>query len=309
MLPERVAIVEVGPRDGFQMEKTFLPTDLKVEVIDLLTKAGLAKIEATSFVSPTVIPQMADAPEVMARIRRARGTVYSVLVPNVKGAERAVAAKADGIRLVVCATEAYNQRNVGMSVAESMALIPAIKAAAGAIPVEVVIGLSFGCPLEGAVPEDRVVGLARRIAGMGIPEISIADSIGIAHPVQVRAMVERLGRELPGLQFSLHIHDTRGLGLVNALAAMEAGIDTFDSGLGGLGGCPVFPGATGNIATEDLVNMCAEMGIETGVDLVPVREASRRIAEFLGRALPSRVLAVGTREELYRRIEKPAVQA
>jgi hydroxymethylglutaryl-CoA lyase len=309
MLPERVRIVEVGPRDGFQMEKTFLPTDLKVEVVDLLTAAGLPKIEATSFVRPRVIPQMADAAEVMARIRRASGTAYSVLVPNVKGAERAVEARADGIRLVVCATESYNRRNVGLSVAESMALIPSIREAAGAIPVEVVIGLSFGCPLEGAVPEDRVVGLARQVAGMGVDEISVADSIGIAHPVQVRAMVERLRRELPGVHFSLHIHDTRGLGLANALAAMEAGIDTLDSGLGGLGGCPVFPGATGNIATEDLVNMCSEMGIDTGVDLGPVREASRKVAEFLGRALPSRVLAVGTREELYRRIEKPAVQA
>jgi hydroxymethylglutaryl-CoA lyase len=309
MLPERVRIVEVGPRDGFQMETTFLPTDLKVAVIDLLTKASLPKIEATSFVSPRVIPQVADAAEVMARIQRAPGTVYSVLVPNVKGAERAAEAGADGIRLVVCATEAYNRRNVGMSVAESMALVQPIKEAAGAIPVEVVIGLSFGCPLEGAVPPDRVVGLARQIAGLGIREISIADSIGIAHPVQVRSLVERLRRELPEVHFSLHIHDTRGLGLANALAAMEAGIDTFDSGLGGLGGCPVFPGATGNIATEDLVNMCEEMGVATGVDLGPVREASRKVAEFLGRTLPSRVLAVGTREELYRRIEKPAVQA
>ncbi len=308
-LPQRVTVVEVGPRDGFQMEKAFLPTDLKVEVIDLLTKAAIPQIEATSFVNPDVIPQMADAAEVMARIQRAPGTVYSVLVPNVKGAERAVAARADGIRLVVCATETYNRRNVGMSVTESMALIPKTKDAAGATPVEVVIGLSFGCPFEGAVPEERVVGLAEQTAGMGIQQISIADSIGIANPAQVRRLVERLRTALPDVHFSLHMHDTRGLGLANALAAMEAGIDTFDTGLGGLGGCPVFPGATGNIATEDLVNMCEEMGIPTGVDLGPVREASRRVQELLGRALPSRVLAVGTRAELYGRIASPRAAA
>jgi hydroxymethylglutaryl-CoA lyase len=305
-----VTVVEVGPRDGFQMEKTFLPTDLKVEVIDLLAGAGIRKIEATSFVNPKVVPQMADAGEVMARIARVPGVVFSVLVPNVKGAERAALAKADGIRLVVCATENYNRRNVGMSVAESMATIPPIVTAAGPAPVEVVIGLSFGCPFEGAVPEDRVVGLARESAGMGIREVSVADSIGIANPAQVRRLVERLQSELPSdVHLSLHIHDTRGLGLANALAAMEAGIDTFDSGLGGLGGCPIFPGATGNIATEDLVNMCEEMGIDTGVDLGPVREASRKVQQFLSRPLPSRVLAVGTRDELYRRISKERVEA
>ena len=310
MLPKRVTVVEVGPRDGFQMEKTLLPSALKVEVIDLLTRAGIRKIEATSFVNPKVVPQMADAAEVMTRIRRAPDALYSVLVPNVKGAARAVEARANAIRLVVCATETYNQRNVGMSVAESMALVPAIVETArpAGIPVEVVIGVSFGCPFEGPVAEDRVVDLAKQAAAMGIREISIADSIGIANPAQVRRLVERLRRELPQIGFSLHLHDTRGLGLANALAGMEAGIDTFDSGLGGLGGCPIFPGATGNIATEDLVNMCEEMGVETGVDLGPVREASRRVQESLGRPLPSRVLAVGTREELYRRIGKEAVQ-
>lgn len=309
-LPRRVTVVEVGPRDGFQMEKTFLPTDLKVEVIDLLARAGIRKIEATSFVNPKVIPQMADAAEVIARVARVPGVAYSVLVPNVKGAERAVEAKADAIRLVVCATETYNRRNVGLSVAESMATIPPIIAAAGGLPVEVVFGLSFGCPFEGAVPEDRVVDLAREAAAMGVREISLADSIGIANPAQVRRMVDRVRGELPpDVNLSLHIHDTRGLGLANALAALLAGIDTFDSGLGGLGGCPIFPGATGNIATEDLVNMCEEMGIETGIDLRPVREASRKVQQFLSCTLPSRVLAVGTRDELYRHISKERVGA
>ena len=309
-LPRRVTIVEVGPRDGFQMEKLILPTDLKVGVIDLLSRAGLPKIEATSFVSPKLIPQMADAADVMALIKRRPGTVYSVLVPNVKGAERAAAARADSIRLVICATETYNQRNVGMSVAESLAALRGILEVArpAGIPVEVVIGLSFGCPFEGQVPEERVVELAKQVAGIGVREISAADSIGIANPAQVRRLCERLQRALPAVRFSLHIHNTRGLGLANALAALETGIDTFDSGLGGLGGCPVFEGATGNIPTEDLVNMCEEMGIDTGVSLALVREASRRVQEFLGRALPSHVLRVGTRQELYHRIARETPQ-
>lgn len=304
-LPARVTIVEVGPRDGFQMEKAILPTELKVGVVDLLSRARLPKIEATSFVNPKLIPQMADAAELMARLERRPGTCYSVLVPNLKGAERALAAKADSVRLVVCATETYNRRNVGMSVAESMAQVPALAAAAakGGAAFEVVLSLAFGCPFEGHVPEDRVIELGRQLHDAGVLEVSLADSIGTANPAQVRRLVARARRELPGARFSLHIHNTRGLGLANVLAALEEGIDTFDAGLGGLGGCPIFPGATGNIPTEDLVNMCEEMGIETGVDLAPLREASRRVQEFLGRQLPSHVLRVGTRAELFAKIE------
>lgn len=303
-LPQRVTIVEVGPRDGFQMEKAILPTDFKVGIVDLLSRSGLPKIEATSFVNPKAVPQLADAAELMASIERRRGTVYSVLVPNLKGAERAVAAKADSIRLVVCATETYNRRNVGMGVDDSIALVPGIQEVARArgVTFEVVVGLAFGCPFEGDVPEDRVMALARRLSEMGVRELSLADSIGTGNPAQVRRMAERARRELPEVHFSLHIHNTRGLGLASVLAAMEAGIDTFDAGLGGLGGCPVFEGATGNVPTEDLVNMCEEMGIATGVDLGVVREASKRVQGFLGRALPSHVLRVGTRQELFAKI-------
>jgi hydroxymethylglutaryl-CoA lyase len=302
-LPEHVRVVEVGPRDGFQMERAFIPTDLKVEVIDLLASAGLPKIEATSFVSPRIVPQMADAAEVMARVRRPPGVALSVLVPNLKGAERAVLARADGMRLVVCATETYNRRNVGLSVAESIAQVAEISdlGARAGVSVEAVIGLAFGCPFEGEVPEDRVLGLAREVRDRGVREISLADSVGLANPARVRRMAERALAEMPDVRFSLHIHDTRGLGLANALAGLQAGIDAFDTGLGGLGGCPLFTGATGNIATEDFVNMCEEMGISTGVDLGRVREASARVQAFLGRPLPSRVLAVGTRAELYAR--------
>lgn len=299
--PERVTIVEVGPRDGFQMEKTFIPTDLKVEVIDLLSAAGLTRIEATSFVSPKVIPQMADAAEVMSRIARRPGTHYTALVPNLKGAERALAAGADELELVIVASESYNRRNVGMSVDESLEAARAIAATAKAAgrPVQVVIGCSFGCPIEGPVPEAQVERIAIAVAEMRIGRISLADSIGVANPTQVRRLVGRIRETLPHVALSLHIHNTRGLGIANVLAGFEAGVDTFDAGLGGLGGCPIFPGATGNVATEDVVNLFEEMGVPTGIDLGKVREASRKVQDFLGRALPSYILRVGTRAELY----------
>jgi len=202
---------------------------------------------------------------------------------------------------VIVASESYNRKNVGMAVDESIASARDIVEAARAtgIPVQVVIGCSFGCPLEGPVPEAQVERIARAVAGLGIGRLSLADSIGVANPAQVRRLVERVRKALPALPLSLHIHNTRGLGIANVLAGFEAGIDAFDAGLGGLGGCPIFPGATGNVATEDVVNLFEEMGVPTGIDLRKVREASRRIQEFLGRPLPSYVLRVGTRSELY----------
>ena len=301
MTSKSVTIVEVGPRDGLQMEKAFVPTDLKVRVINLLSEAGLRSIEATSFVSPTVIPQMMDAGEVMAAITRRPGTTYKVLVPNLKGAERAFEAKADALELVIVASEGYNKRNVGLTVDQSIAACAEIaKAAAGrSIPLEVVIGTSFGCPIEGHVPEEQVERIARAVAAFGISRLSLADSIGSANPAQVRRLVARISSALPAMPLSLHLHNTRGLGIANALAGFDAGIDTFDAGLGGLGGCPVFPGATGNVATEDMVNVFEEMGVKTGVDLGKVREASRLMQQFLNRPLPSYILRVGTTAELY----------
>ena len=301
MTSKSVTIVEVGPRDGLQMEKAFVPTDLKVRVINLLSEAGLRSIEATSFVSPKVIPQMMDAGEVMAAITRRPGTTYKVLVPNLKGAERAFEAKADALELVIVASEGYNKRNVGLTVDQSIAACAEIaKAAAGrSIPLEVVIGTSFGCPIEGHVPEEQVERIARAVAAFGISRLSLADSIGSANPAQVRRLVARISSALPAMPLSLHLHNTRGLGIANALAGFEAGIDTFDAGLGGLGGCPVFPGATGNVATEDMVNVFEEMGVKTGVDLGKVREASRLMQQFLNRPLPSYILRVGTTAELY----------
>jgi hydroxymethylglutaryl-CoA lyase len=225
------------------------------------------------------------------------------LVPNLKGATHAIAARVDALEVVIVASESYNRKNVGMSVDASLAvtrdIVDAAKAAG--VPVQVVIGCSFGCPLEGPVPEAQVERIARAAAAMGVERLSLADSIGIANPRQVRRLVERIRRALPDQALSLHIHNTRGLGLANVLVGFEAGIDTFDAGLGGLGGCPIFPGATGNVATEDVVNLFEEMGVSTGVDLQKVREASRKVQDFLGRPLPSYVLRVGTRAELYAR--------
>lgn len=298
-LPERVKVVEVGPRDGFQMETQFIPTELKVELIDLISESGVSKVEATSFVHPKVIPQMRDAAEVMARIRRRPGVCYTVLVPNLKGLLRAIEAKADSARLVVCVTETYNLRNVGLSVDASLEVCREMLAEAGKFPVEAIIAVAFGCPLEGPVPEERVCELAHRFVDLGVRELGIADSAGLAHPHQVARIMGRLKHQLPDVELSLHLHDTRGLGLANVLAALGEGIDTFDASLGGLGGCPVVTGATGNIATEDLVNLCEETGLPTGVDLDPIRQASRRMQDFLGRKLPSAVLRAGTRAELY----------
>ncbi len=304
MTRRRIHLIEVGPRDGFQMETAFIPTELKVEVLDLVAQAGVSKIEATSFVHPKVIPQMRDAAEVLARVHRRPGVSYTVLVPNLKGLERALEAGVDGVRLVICVTEAYNQRNVGMSVAESVAACREMLhlAAPAECPIEVILGVAFGCPLAGAVPEDRVVELALDLARIGVRELSVADSVGLAHPRQVARLTSRLRRELEGVALSLHLHDTRGLGLANAAAALDEGIDTFDASIGGLGGCPVVPGGAGNVATEDLVNLCEEMGFETGVDIAKLRRASRKVAKFLGRDLPGRLLYAPTREELFAEI-------
>jgi hydroxymethylglutaryl-CoA lyase len=303
-LPERVTIVEVGPRDGFQVERGMVPTALKIEVVNALARAGIPKIEATSFVSPKMVPQMADAGELMAAIERRPGTRYTALVPNLKGAERALAAGADGVRLVVCSTETYNRRNVGMTVDESLAVCRAIldRLADEPLTIEVVIALAFGCPFEGPVPEERVAELAHRCVEMGVRELSIADSVGLGNPRQVQRTMSRLRAELGGVELSLHLHDTRGLGLANVVAALDVGIDTFDASIGGLGGCPVLADGAGNIATEDVLNLCHEMGIETGVDEAAVAEISMKIQDFLGRRLPSRVLTACTPRALYARL-------
>lgn len=306
-LPTRVNIVDVGPRDGFQAEQAFIPTARKIRVIDAISDAGVRKIETTAFVHPKAVPQMADAREVLRGIRRVAGVSYTVLVPNTKGAELALEEDIDGIRLVVCASETFNQRNVRMSIEESLRDCESIARMGSeqSTPVEVAIGVSFGCPFEGPTPEDRVVELARTFAGMGIREISIADTVGMANPSQVSRLMTRLQEQLGDADFSLHIHNTRGLGFANVLAGLQAGIDTYDASIGGLGGCPVTPAATGNIPTEDLVNMCDEMEIETGVDIEGVMQASRLVQDFLKRRLPSHVLLAGTNRDAVERHRSP----
>ena len=306
--PDRVTIVEVGPRDGFQVELEFIPTELKIDVVDAVARAGVSKIETTSFVSPRAVPQMADATEVFASIHRRPGTRYTALVPNLKGVELALGAGADGVRLVVTTTETYNRKNVGMTVDESFEVCRQIlrRVEGESIAVEAVIALAFGCPFEGPVSEDRVAEMAHRFTDMGIDELSIADSVGLGNPTMISSTMTRLLSELPGIAFSMHLHDTRGLGLVNAVAAMRVGIDTFDASIGGLGGCPVFPNGAGNIATEDLANLCEEMGIDTGVDIAAIQAVSTRMQDFLDRKLPSRVLLAGTPGQLYAKIRKEA---
>ena len=299
-LPERLHVIDVGPRDGFQMESRFVPTDLKVEVIERLADAGLREIEATSFVHPRVIPQMADAAEVLERVRDRAEVRWSVLVPNLKGAERALDVGADELRLVVCATESYNQRNVGLTIDESADLFSRIQELADRkdTGAAVVFGVALGCPIEGDVPIEQVVALTERFVGLGATAIGVSDSYGVANPRQVASTVRAVRRVLGDARLWLHLHNTRGMGLANALAALQEGVDSFDTAFGGLGGTPIMKGASGNIASEDLVHMCSEMGIESGIDLDVLRQISRRMEEFFERGFPSHVLAAGTKEEL-----------
>ncbi|MEM9407649.1 MAG: hydroxymethylglutaryl-CoA lyase [Acidobacteriota bacterium] len=299
-LPDSVSVIEVGPRDGFQMEELFIPTELKVEAIERLADAGLRAVEAVSFAHPRVIPQMRDAGEVLERVNRRSDVEYTALVPNLRGAERALAAGVDGLHFVVCASETYNQRNVGMSVDESVAdLVRIARTVDGKVPLAVTMAVTFGCPFEGQLPEDVLVELAARLVDAGADHLGLADTAGLGDPMLVRRVVSQVQQRLPATPLRMHLHDTRGLGIANALTAMELGVGTFDTALGGLGGCPVMKGASGNVSTEDFVNLCDEMGLETGVDVAGVAAVSRLLQSFLGRELPSKVLRSGTRDELY----------
>jgi hydroxymethylglutaryl-CoA lyase len=306
-MPSAVTVIEVGPRDGFQMEKQFIPTEMKVAIINTITKAGIRKIEATSFVSPKVIPQLRDSWEVLAAIKREPGVTYLGLVPNLKGAQAAVQAGVDAMKFVVCCTESYNHRNVGMTIAESLADCRRIRelGKTHGKTVEVVLSLAFGCPLEGPIPAERISRLVGDLVSMGLDEISIADSMGFANPLQVRRTMRRLKQEFPSVHFSLHLHNTRGLGLANILAALEEGIDAFDSSIGGLGGSPVVvPDTGGNVSTEDLLNMLSEMGVATGVDIEGILDAARMVQEFLRRTLPSYTLVAGSQKQVFQRIKQ-----
>ncbi len=297
MLPEEVRIREVGPRDGFQNEPEVIATDEKVGLIDCLSQTGLQRLEVTSFVRPDVIPQLSDAEEVLRGIKRNPDVAYSVLIPNERGLERALAGdfEFDEVNLFLSASETHNRRNVNRSIEESLAGLERVVAGArdAGLRCEGVISVSFGCPYEGDVPLDRVFGIARRLADAGCEEIAFGDTTGMANPVQVRGFFERARDELPGAELTAHFHNTRGQGLANVLAALESGIDSFESSFGELGGCPVPRGATGNIATEDLVSMLHEMGVATGIDLERLLGCARRAQEVLGRPLSGHLLTAG----------------
>lgn len=294
-LPSRVTIVEVGTRDGLQNIPRFLPTADKIKLVNALAGAGLRRIEATSFVHPRAVPQLADAEALMAGIQREPGVRCSALVPNERGAQRALASRVDEITLVVSASESHNRSNVRCGVQESLAGFVPIMAMArqAGVLVRGAIGTSFGCPFEGNVPPERVVDIARRYLKMGVDEICLADTTGMANPVQVARLVEQVRQVTSGVELSAHFHNTRGAGLANVLAALQSGVTVFDASLGGLGGCPFAPGATGNICTEDLVQMLEPMGVETGVNLEALLAVAGMAQEMLGLELPGQVLKAG----------------
>jgi hydroxymethylglutaryl-CoA lyase len=296
-MPDAVRIREVGPRDGFQNEPEVIATADKVRLIELLGASGLARIEVTSFVRADVIPQLADAERVLSEVRLPDAVAVSVLIPNERGLERALPYRErfQEVNGFLSASETHNQKNVGRSVDESLAGLERTfaRATAEGLRCEGVISTSFGCPYEGRVPVAHVLSIARRLADAGCVEIGFGDTTGMANPVQVREFFAAAFEALPDLELTAHFHNTRGQGLANALAALEAGVDSFESSFGELGGCPVPAGATGNIATEDLVSMLHEMGISTGIDLGRLLDASREVQSVLGRRLGSHVLSAG----------------
>jgi len=288
--PSRVTVVEVGPRDGLQNEAATISTPDKVAFIDKLSDAGAPVIEVSSFVSPKWVPQMADAAEVFAAIRRRPGTRYTALVPNLQGLERAHAAGVAEVGIVAAASDTFSLRNINQDVDASLDTYRAVCARASELHIRVrgYVSTAFGCPFEGEVPPTRVASVAEALMNMGAYEVAISDTIGIAHPGRVRGVVAVVADRVPLHAVALHFHDTRGTALANVLTALELGIATFDASAGGLGGCPYAPGATGNLATEDLVYVLNGLGIETGIDLSALVQASAFIEPHVGHPLVSR---------------------
>lgn len=301
MSANRVEIFEVVARDGFQNEARFVETADKIKLIDALSQTGVAKIEATAFVSPKAVPNMRDAAEVMAGITRAPNIIYSALVPNLRGAEAAMASGAQEVNLVFSASESHNKANVRMSCEESLSALATIVAACKAAntPANVSIATSFGCPFEGMTPAVRVLGFVERCISMGVSGVTLADTTGMANPAQVEALVAQVRQRFPDLALTLHFHDTRGMGLANVYAAYHAGARRFDAALGGIGGCPFAPGATGNICTEDTVHMFEQMGVETGVNLPKLLEIAKTLPALVGHETFGSVLKAGRSCDLH----------
>ena len=295
-LPESISVREVGPRDGLQNEDP-VPTEAKVELIDALSKTGVGRIEAVSFVHPRAIPQMADADEVWSRVHRNEDVRYSALVPNLRGAERAIAAGFHEIEVVVSASDTHNRKNVNRSTAESLDDIEQIIALAHqrGVTCQVIVATAFGSPYEGDVPIERVLWVVGRALAADADSVSFGDTTGMATPSRVMELVGETYLRYPDVPLNLHFHNTRGTGLANVLAALQLGVRDFDASVGGLGGCPYAPGATGNIATEELVYMVEDMGVSTGVDLSAMIDAAATAERLVGHKLPSQVLRAGPR--------------
>lgn len=290
---KRLYFNEVSTRDGFQIEPEFVSTDSKIALIDALSQCGYAKIEVTSFTSPKAIPMLRDAEEVMGRIQRAAGVEYTVLVPNLRGAERALESRADELNLVMSVSETHNLANLRMPREHSFsALTQVIQRVNGQTPINVSLSCAFGCPMEGEVTQQEVLQWAQRFADLGVRGLTICDTTGMAHPGQVSRLVDALQATL-AQQLTLHFHNTRGMGLANILAAVQGGIERFDGSLGGLGGCPYAPGASGNVCSEDAVHMLDAMGYDTGMALERLLQVAREMPAIVGHAVPGQVAKAG----------------
>ena len=298
----RIHMQEVGPRDGLQVEPRFVETADKIALVDALSQAGLAKIEVTSFVSPKAIPQLRDAEIVMREIRRVPAVVYTALVPNLRGAERAIESMVDELNLVMSASVSHNLANLRMTQPQSFAALAETAAAArrAGVKVNVSLSCSFGCPMEGDVAEAAVLDwCARYVEEMGADGVTLCDTTGMAYPTQVRRLTLAFRERFPRAELTLHFHNTRGMGLANVLAGIDAGADRFDASLGGIGGCPYAPGATGNVCTEEIVHALDLMGYDTGVDLARLLGASKRLPALIGHDIPSQLVKAGRRLDLH----------
>ena len=298
---DTLIVQEVAPRDGLQIEPTWVGTRAKIALIDQLSTAGFSRIEAGSFVSPKAIPALRDGEAVFQQIARRLGVIYVALVPNLKGAERALGAHADELNLVMSASETHNRANMRMSCEASLKGFGDIVGfvAGSCVTLNATVATAFGCPFEGTIDEDRVIGIVDAYREMGMQGVTLADTTGMANPRQVTRLVKRVLERLPADALTLHFHNTRGLGLANVLAAYDAGARRFDAALGGLGGCPFAPGASGNICTEDLVNLCEEIGIPTGIDLEKLIVLSRGLPALLGHDVPGQLAKAGRNRDLH----------
>jgi hydroxymethylglutaryl-CoA lyase len=299
---QRIHMQEVGTRDGLQVEAAFVPTDQKIALVDALSDAGMAKIEVTAFVSPQAIPALRDAEIVLREIERRPGVIYSALVPNVRGAERAIEARADELNLVMSASESHNLANLRMTRDQSFAALAQVNALAqrAKVAVNVSLSCSFGCPMEGDVAEAVVLDWCARFVGeFGAHGVTLCDTTGMAYPSQVAALTRAFRERWPATELTLHFHNTRGMGLANVLAAIDAGADRFDASLGGIGGCPYAPGATGNVCSEEIVHALELMGFSTGVDQALLIAASKRLPALIGHDIPSQIVKAGRRLDLH----------